>query len=223
MKKKGILPLVLVLTVLIGLVAVRFPLISGSSLMEISVSPQDVFVDLGQSFSIDINISSVQSPGVYAYQLCLYYDNTVLKALSARVPSNCFLTPLNPSNVFYVGPTIDQSAGCVMCCVTFLGEELGRTGSGVLAAVQFMGLAAGISLLELRESDLVLMDTNGSPIPSDQYEVRSGIVGVSSRLAGINMFLSPSHSTVKVGQFFSVNIGIAGVPSPGVYSYGFCL
>jgi hypothetical protein len=223
MMKKGILPLVLALTVLVGLVAVRLPLTSGSSLMEVSVSPQDVFVDLGQSFSVDINISSVQSPGVYSYQLCLYYDNTVLKALSAQIPSNNFLTPLNPSNVFHIGPTINQSAGCVTCCATLLGEEPGKTGSGVLVTVQFMGLAAGISLLELRESDFILVDSSGNEILSNQYELGSGTVSVSSRLAGINMFLSPSYSTVKVGQFFSVNVNIAGVPSPGVYSYGFCL
>lgn len=199
---KRIVSLVWALAALIGVVAVRFPLASASSLIEVSVSPQSSSVSVGQSFSVNITIANFPSPGLFSYQFSLYYDSAILQCIAVQIPSDYFLKPTNPSNIFIVDPgTINQSAGCVTFVLTLLGNELGKTGSGVLASVQFTGLAAGISLFELR--DVHLMNSNSSQFPTDQYSLRQGSIKVVQQI-------SIADYDVSFGSDFTVESVLQG-------------
>jgi hypothetical protein len=186
--------------------------------MRVSVSPQYSSIAVGQSFSVNISIANVPTPGLYSYELKLYYARTVLQGVSAQIPSDHFLRPITPSKIFIVDPgTVHQDLGYVSFALTLLGNEPGKTGSGVLATVGFRGLAAGSSLLELR--DVVLVDATGNLIASSQYGVISGSVNVSPGGSLMEVYLSPQYNSLVVGQSFSVNISIGSVPLPGLYSY----
>jgi hypothetical protein len=153
----------------------------GSAGMEVFLTPQNNSVTVGQSFSVNINIANVPSPGVYGHQFSLYYNGAVLQCVSAVIPSDHFLKPVNPSNVFIVDPgTINQTQCRVSFELSLLGDESGRTGSGVLATVRFTALPVGAnmvnSVLELR--DVCLVAPNGTRFSADSYGIGRGSVRV---------------------------------------------
>jgi hypothetical protein len=148
--------------------------LDSSELMAVSVDPQNSSVSVGQPFSVNISIVNVPSPGIFSYQLSLHYNETVLRCLNASIPAGQFLTPLNQSNIFIVDPgTINQTGGYVTFAESLLDDEPLKTGSGVLATLQFSGLAAGTSQLQL---NIMLVSSQDYDFV---YQVRSGSVTVS--------------------------------------------
>jgi hypothetical protein len=45
-----------------------------------------------RAISVNVSISDVGEPGLYAYELKLYYDNTILEAIASELPEGHFLT-----------------------------------------------------------------------------------------------------------------------------------
>jgi hypothetical protein len=85
--------------------------------------------------------------------------------------------------------------------LSLLSDEPGATGSGVLASVQFTGLARGTSPLEF--GDVYLMYPNGSRLSSDQYSlgqasVRVVPVSLTQRIS-IGDYNLPFDSNVMLG------------------------
>jgi hypothetical protein len=122
-------------------------------------------VGLGQTVTVNVTITNVGAPGIYGYQLQLTYNNTLLNATSAAIPTDHMLKPTNPANIFTVDPgTINQTEGRVTFAVTMLGTEAGKTGSGTLATVTFTGLLLGTSTVDLPQAELIVVDVDTQPI-----------------------------------------------------------
>jgi hypothetical protein len=122
-------------------------------------------VGLGQTVTVNVTITNVGAPGIYGYQLQLTYNNTLLNATSAAIPSDHMLKPATPSNIFTVDPgTINQSEGHVTFAVTMLGTEAGKTGSGTLVTVTFTGLLLGTSTVDLPQAELIVVDVDTAEI-----------------------------------------------------------
>lgn len=153
--KKIAMLCVITLTLLIA------PLIAPNAFaqtLSIGISPPTQDVGIGETVTANVTIADVGAPGLYSYQFEVYYDNTLLNGTDVVLPPNHFLKPSNPSLIFSLGPTINQTTGIVSFVVTLMGDEVGKTGSGTLATMTFTGLAVGTANLTIQNLILVYSD-----------------------------------------------------------------
>jgi hypothetical protein len=146
----------------------------------INIDPSSIEVNIGETFTVTINITNVEAPGIYAYELKVYYNNTLLNATAASYPSGHFL----PAPNFEVPPEINNTKGSVLFGVTRLGDVPGSTGSGVLATIQFTGIGVGVSSLELK--DVSLLDPDGNDV---SFSVNNGTVTIVPEFAQLLLIL----------------------------------
>jgi hypothetical protein len=152
--------------------------------ININVDPPHLTVDVGQTCTVTINISGVEEPGVFSYQLELHFDNTLLNITAVTYPSDNFIAKGIPAGimVFYApadSATIAEANtnGYINLAASPLADPEtvgGRTGSGVLATVNFTGIGVGSSTLEIKE--VGLLDPAGAYVT--QYTVNNGVVDV---------------------------------------------
>jgi len=137
----------------------------------INVDPPSLQLGIGEVKTVNINITNVEEPGVYGWELKLYFNNTLLNLTEALYPPGHFL----PSPTFEVPVNVTESneKGFAHFSVIRLGDVPGVTGSGILAAVKFNGTKIGTSALEIR--DATLLDSNGTEI---QYVGNNGIINI---------------------------------------------
>ena len=166
----------LLLAMMISLISPFFARSVNAETMALNVNPSTLEVNVGEKFTVAINVTDVPEPGLYAYQLKLYYNNTLLQGISVEIPDNHFLKPETPSNIFIVDRSINQTEGYVSIAVTLMGTEPGKTGSGILANVEFNGTEQGTANLVLDE--VILVDGDGNTISSDQYTLNGGTVTI---------------------------------------------
>ena len=158
------LPLLLVSILLI----VSAPSVNAHPDAVISVDPSYLEVDIGETFTVNVNISNVEDPGLYGYELKIYYNDTLLDATDAEYPSGHFL---DGAAVFETPPIFEDNY--VLIGAIFLGDVPGATGSGVLATFEFNGTSAGDVSLEIK--GVVLLDPDGIEMG---YSVNDGSVTV---------------------------------------------
>jgi Cohesin domain len=133
-------------------------LIAPAEAAVISVQPSALSVAVGQTFSLDIQISSVSD--LYAFQFDLDFAPSVLAATG--VTEGTFL--LTAGGTFFVPGTIDNVAGSISFVAdTLIGPVSGASGDGVLAEIDFTALLAGVSPINI--SNEILLDSNLNVIP----------------------------------------------------------
>lgn len=143
-----------------------------TSTIIINVDPQCLEVYIGEPFTVNINITNVEDPGLYGYQLFLCYDNTTLQGINVELPEDHFLAS---NNLFIVELEIFQNEGYASVAMILLGDEPAKTGSGLLATVQFSGISVGSVLLEIE--DVILLGPDGNELA---YSVNDAEVTVIS-------------------------------------------
>lgn len=124
---------------------------------------------VGDTFTAEIRISDWVSPPIFAYQISVQYYSHHLEAVSAEIPENHFLKPVDPKNLFVVDAgTIDQwiDRGWVSFSATLLRSEVGKVGNGIIGTIEFKILQAPdpghtiSSIIGFREVILVDLDAN---------------------------------------------------------------
>jgi hypothetical protein len=129
------------------------------------VSPLSSHVAVDEAFTVNIDIGDVAN--LFAYQLALFYDNSILNCTGVTLPQNHFLKPENPANLFIVRLEFDNNFnathGRIQVAMTLLAPERAKTGSGTLASVSFQAVALGDTDLNL--SGTGLADSSTRPIP----------------------------------------------------------
>jgi hypothetical protein len=131
----------------------------------VNVVPSATTVGLGQTVTVNVTVTNATAPGLYSYQLTLTYNNTLLNATDATIPSDQMLKPATAGMIFILDPgTIDQTAGTVTFALTLLAPEAGKTGDGTLVTVTFEGLLQGNSTIDLPQADLILVDADTNVI-----------------------------------------------------------
>jgi len=162
----------ILLSVLLLILLMAFIHSATASPTVINVDPPYLEVDITTTptFTVNINITDVEDPGLYCYELKLYYNNTLLNVTDAEYPSGHFLDGVAK---FEIPIEINREEGYVLFGVTLIGDELGRTGSGLLATVQFNGISLGNTLLEIKE--VILLDPDGNNM---EYTGNDGEVDV---------------------------------------------
>ena len=160
----------LLLLTLLPIIFIAFVPLAGAQVITVDPPYLEVNITINPTFTVNINISDVAEPGLYAWELKLYFNNTLLNPTQASYPSGHFLDV--PSK-FEIPPEINTEEGYILFGVTLLGEEPGRTGNGVLATVEFNGTDLGLATLELK--DITLLDPEGNNI---SYTVTDGTVSI---------------------------------------------
>jgi hypothetical protein len=177
---------------------------------KLSVQPtRNVFstdvTKIGGTFSINIVTSGWEAPGLYSYELKLYFDPTLLEAIEAKYPAGHFL----PAPNFEVPPEMNNEKGYVLFGVTKLGDVPGSTGSGTLATVTFKIIKAPPPALScnLEIKDIILLDPAGNTIT--EYDVEHGYYEFSLPKAPVYLKVTPEIvGAAKVGSRVTVFITI---------------
>jgi hypothetical protein len=118
----------------------------------VSVRPVFSMVPPGDSFFLDIDISSVED--LFGFGFDLVYNPGVLRA--NEILEGSFLS--SAGETFFIAGDIDNLAGTIAFSANaLLGEIPGAFGSGTLARLSFTALSAGTSMVGL--SNLLLLDS----------------------------------------------------------------
>jgi len=115
----------------------------------ISVTPQTNTVSVGQTFSVNIEISNVQN--LYGLDIALSWDTSMLKLDSNQTfvgESNGVLNP----QVLFVQESADQSTGEYNVVATSENPAGPFSGSGTVATLTFTVKSTGQSSLTLKSS-----------------------------------------------------------------------
>lgn len=164
----------------------------------VSVTPPTQTVGIGEQVTANVTITDMPAPGLYSFQLEVLYNNTLLNATSAQVPSDGFMKPATAGNLFIVLQTFNQTTGLISLAATLLGDEAGKTGTGTLGTMAFTGLAVGNATLEVQNVILVV-DTN--PVDPTTYTIEDGLIEVIPEFSLIAMmaaFAAMSFAAVKM-------------------------
>jgi predicted nucleic acid-binding Zn-ribbon protein len=145
------------------------------------VDPENTTVRVGRTFSVNITVSQVSSPGIYAFGLKLLYDNSLLEPVSAEIPTDHFLkSTLSPEGVFIIDPgTINKTKGTVSFAATLIGNEPAKTGNGTLARIEFVVMTSGNSTLIIGDSAIrepKFVDGDGNTISDQSFSISNGYV-----------------------------------------------
>lgn len=123
----------------------------------LSIEPSSLSVGGGQTFTIQVSVADAVD--LYAWQLDLGFDPTILNANS--IDEGPFLA--TGGSTFFIPGTIDNTAGSI----SFTGNSLltaisGVNGSGVLATVSFTAVGAGTSPVNLFNVELLDSSLSGT-------------------------------------------------------------
>ena len=141
-------------------------------LPEIYVNPKDnkfstETTTIGDTFTVNISTSGWEAPGVFAWELKLYYDPTMLNVTDAFYPAGHFLAF---ANNFPIPPIKEYEVGFVYFGGVILDDlPDGATGSGVFATVIFEIIAAPPPELScnLEIKDISFLDYDGNDLFPD--------------------------------------------------------
>lgn len=144
------------------------------------VAPEEIMVKVGQTFTVDVNITGVS--GLQGFDFSLSYNTTILDGL--EVVEGPFLASFGPT--FVVKLEIDDefsaTQGRVWVVIVVYGDGF-ADGNGTLATITFNATASGECALDLysdypfKPDELKLVTCGPEPIP---HKVVDGTVVVSS-------------------------------------------
>lgn len=151
LKVLSILTLMVLLSTTLGLKPVR-----GSSLVEtrVYVDPLLSFAIPSEIFNVDIMIADVAN--LYAWQVNMTFDPSVLQYVN--VTEGDFLKGRPEGTSGLLKKTDKASEGKIFFGCVIWGAYAGISGSGILATVKFRVLAYGESLINISDSQTVLID-----------------------------------------------------------------
>jgi hypothetical protein len=185
---------------------------------------------VGDTFVVNVTALGWTEPGVFALSFKLYYDNSILEALSIfpnadepTQPADHFMKPglhwppgtYTKGGLYIVaeGTGVWQADGYAALALTLTGTEPGHVGTGTIAQITFKITAKPTTalplscLLELKE--VTLSDPTPVKIPPANYDVENGYYEYSPPKPPV--FLKVEPETVfaaKVGDAVIVNVTI---------------
>jgi len=145
MNKKIIIAVPLI--VVIATVAVYFFVTMTSSSSKLYVDPSSVSRDVGEVFTVHIDVSGVKD--LFLWQFKLRWDPAILETLN--VTEGSFLKRGGDT---YFLQKINSTDGSALASCTLLGDIFGVDGDGDVAAVQFRVKGSGQCNLELFDTQL---------------------------------------------------------------------
>jgi len=139
------------------------------SLAVVSINPGSSSVNVGDTFTLDVNISNVTD--LYGFQFDLNLGPGVVSAVS--ITEGAFLA--GGGETFFIPGTIDNTVGTIASTANaLLGPGPGVDGGGTLAILTLTGLSPGASSIDL--SNVFLLDSQLNLI---SFDLQGGSVFVA--------------------------------------------
>jgi len=128
---------------------------------------------VGDTFNVNVDVANIND--LYAYQLDLTFDPTLLAAVS--VSEGPFLA--SGGTTFFIPGTIDNVGGSVTATAdALIGAISGVSGSGTLLTFEFTAIAAGTSALDI--ANPILLDSSFNDITANSnFQNGSVTIGAS--------------------------------------------
>ena len=118
------------------------------SLARVHVDPQTVEEAVGQNFVVNLSVSDVAN--LYAWQVKLAYDHTILELV--KTVQGSFL---GASEVTFFTYKVNDTSGFILMDCTLLGNLSGVNGTGTIAALEFHVIQSGSCDLRLYDTELL--------------------------------------------------------------------
>ncbi|MEM2567291.1 MAG: cohesin domain-containing protein [Candidatus Bathyarchaeia archaeon] len=127
----------------------------------------------GETVTVDLNITGAVN--LYAYEVKIYYLNSIVNATGAVRPPGHFMEPvIDPANQFIpkweIKNNFNATHGQIWLGFTLLAPEAARSGSGILVKITFKGLAIGTTPVTIiypgYQYPAKLADNTGAPVPN---------------------------------------------------------
>jgi hypothetical protein len=137
-----------------GMVEVGVPIVPGQALLYINPSAYTA-LSLFQTFTMNITIANVTN--LYSYEYKLFYNKTIVQALSADLPSNHFLKPVDPAKILIqkeVNNNYNSTHGRVWFSASLLNPEIAKGGNGPLTIITFKAMSRGSTLVHFEGTRL---------------------------------------------------------------------
>jgi hypothetical protein len=167
------------------------------SAANVAIFPSTVAAGQGESFTINITISSVSR--LYGWELKLNWTNSFLDAVN--VAEGPFLRA--GGDTFFTSRMNNTEGHLIVDC-TLLGQVSGVTGAGVLVSVTFYVKAAGQCPLDLYYVSLLDDSPDPQSIPCQTSGGYWSSIGSQHDVSIIDISVTPA--AVLSGQIVSINI-----------------
>ena len=118
------------------------------TLARVYVDPQTAEKAVGQNFVVNLNVSYVAN--LYAWQVKLAYDHTILKLVNT-VQGDF----LGASDLTFFTYKVNATSDFILIDCTLLGNLSGVNGSGTLATIEFHVEQSGSCDLSLYDTQLI--------------------------------------------------------------------
>ncbi len=116
----------------------------------LSPHPERIKVGVGSSFTLDVVVNSVEN--LYAWQVRMYYDSTILRCVKSWVPDDNVFADKNP---IIPEPLIEENLTMVGAT---LAAESPFAGTGTLCKIRFLVEGSGNTTLLLDRNETFLLD-----------------------------------------------------------------
>ncbi|MEM3616534.1 MAG: cohesin domain-containing protein [Candidatus Bathyarchaeia archaeon] len=168
------------------------------------VSPFTTTVHVGEIFSVNVSVQDVSD--LYAFQLGLRYNATVLDALSVHV-----YPPFNTGPT--IPPIIDDGNIVVSGIIGYPGP--GVWGSFPIVRITFNATTPGNSVLDLYGTDL--RDSMSNSIA--HLVVDGAVYCVDSVDLETILYVDPTTTSVFTGNTFSVNVSVYNASNLAYFAF----
>lgn len=150
-----------------------------------SVQPAAGSVALGDTFFVDLSISSVVD--LFAWQFDLSFDPGKVSAID--VTEGSVLSSVGATA--YIPGTIDNITGLIsFTSASLVGTGPGPSGSGVVASIRFS--AAGLGSTNLTLSNVILLDSNLADIAASLANSSVTVSGTAAAVPEPRHWLVPA-------------------------------
>ena len=177
----------------------------------ISIDPIQSIVIRDEVFTINITVTDVSD--LYGYEFKLFYKNDILEGRGVTLPAGHFLTPeIDPRNIYvWINETnnaYNATHGCIhfaFSLFNYVGNETGKTGSGILVTVQFKARELGNSILDLCET--ILADPEGEIISHSSLDGLAEVAMTIPLMRDVAVIsVVPSVTEAYAGWMISINV-----------------
>jgi len=137
-----------------GWVKVGIEIVPGQALIYVVPSTYTVS-SLFQTFTMNVAIANVTN--LYSCEYKLFYDKTIVQALSADLPSDHFLKPIDPTKINIqkeVNNNYNYTHGRVWFSAGLLAPETAKSGNGSLTAITFKAVGRGSTFVRFEDTKL---------------------------------------------------------------------
>ena len=159
----------------------------------IQVDPPMLFAESGEHFTINLDI--MNAVDVYAWQVNVTWDPSVLQYVDATLPPDHFLEG-RPGGT--TGLQISELNESVLLGCLILGNYPGMLGTGTLVTVEFEVVGTGEGVLKLASMYTTLLDSNlVDTYPGPNLKLEDGYISSIDHPPSASFTYSPTSPSVN--------------------------